>query len=74
MRKWYRNLRKTVPPTDAKLRKKFFEEKVGVTHPLSRCGLYVQMSHLGPLSVTGSKTLILTSIWGLCEVLGTIPE
>uniref|UniRef100_A0A5F9CHT1 Ring finger protein 32 n=1 Tax=Oryctolagus cuniculus TaxID=9986 RepID=A0A5F9CHT1_RABIT len=27
VRKWYRNLRKTVPPTDAKLRKKFFEEK-----------------------------------------------
>uniref|UniRef100_A0A2K6PNY2 Ring finger protein 32 n=1 Tax=Rhinopithecus roxellana TaxID=61622 RepID=A0A2K6PNY2_RHIRO len=27
VRKWYRNLRKTVPPTDAKLRKKFFEKK-----------------------------------------------
>ncbi|XP_064131195.1 RING finger protein 32 isoform X2 [Loxodonta africana] len=27
VRKWYRNLRKTVPPKDAKLRKKFFEEK-----------------------------------------------
>ncbi|XP_008584882.1 PREDICTED: RING finger protein 32-like, partial [Galeopterus variegatus] len=27
VRKWYRNLRKTVPPTDAKLRRKFFEEK-----------------------------------------------
>ncbi|XP_030682174.1 RING finger protein 32 isoform X3 [Nomascus leucogenys] len=30
VRKWYRNLRKTVPPTDAKLRKKFFEKKVPV--------------------------------------------
>ncbi|XP_037691664.1 RING finger protein 32 isoform X2 [Choloepus didactylus] len=28
VRKWYRNLRKTVPPIDAKLRKKFFEEKI----------------------------------------------
>uniref|UniRef100_A0A8C5KYF6 RING finger protein 32 n=1 Tax=Jaculus jaculus TaxID=51337 RepID=A0A8C5KYF6_JACJA len=27
VRKWYRNLRKTVPPKDAKLRRKFFEEK-----------------------------------------------
>nr|XP_060638565.1 RING finger protein 32 [Anolis sagrei ordinatus] len=27
VRKWYKNLRKTVPPKDAKLRKKFFEEK-----------------------------------------------
>ncbi|XP_049975886.1 RING finger protein 32 isoform X3 [Alexandromys fortis] len=27
VRKWYRNLRKIVPPTDAKLRRKFFEEK-----------------------------------------------
>ncbi|XP_027807101.2 RING finger protein 32 [Marmota flaviventris] len=27
VRKWYRSLRKAVPPTDAKLRKKFFEEK-----------------------------------------------
>ncbi|KAM9186121.1 RING finger protein 32 [Dugong dugon] len=27
VRKWYRNLRKTIPPKDAKLRKKFFEEK-----------------------------------------------
>nr|XP_011728222.1 RING finger protein 32 isoform X2 [Macaca nemestrina] len=27
VRKWYRNLRETVPPTDAKLRKKFFEKK-----------------------------------------------
>uniref|UniRef100_A0A2K5RGQ9 Ring finger protein 32 n=1 Tax=Cebus imitator TaxID=2715852 RepID=A0A2K5RGQ9_CEBIM len=27
VRKWYQNLRKTVPPTDAKLRKKFFEKK-----------------------------------------------
>lgn len=28
VRKWYENLRKTVPPKDRKLRKKFFEEKV----------------------------------------------
>ncbi|XP_020016930.1 RING finger protein 32 isoform X2 [Castor canadensis] len=27
VRKWYRNLRRMVPPTDAKLRKKFWEEK-----------------------------------------------
>ncbi|EGW12280.1 RING finger protein 32 [Cricetulus griseus] len=27
VRKWYKNLRKIVPPTDAKLRRKFFEEK-----------------------------------------------
>ncbi|GAB1289493.1 RING finger protein 32 [Apodemus speciosus] len=27
VRKWYRDLRKMVPPTDAKLRRKFFEEK-----------------------------------------------
>ncbi|KAM5205498.1 RING finger protein 32 isoform 1-T1 [Hipposideros larvatus] len=27
VRKWYRDLRKTLPPTDAKLRRKFFEEK-----------------------------------------------
>uniref|UniRef100_A0A8C9DF24 Ring finger protein 32 n=1 Tax=Prolemur simus TaxID=1328070 RepID=A0A8C9DF24_PROSS len=27
VRKWYRNLRKTVPPSDAKLRKKFYEKK-----------------------------------------------
>ncbi|XP_053215366.1 RING finger protein 32 isoform X2 [Podarcis raffonei] len=27
VRKWYKKLRKTVPPKDAKLRKKFFEEK-----------------------------------------------
>ncbi|XP_019386107.1 PREDICTED: RING finger protein 32 isoform X1 [Crocodylus porosus] len=27
VRKWYQNLRKTVPPKDKKLRKKFFEEK-----------------------------------------------
>nr|XP_023495874.1 RING finger protein 32 isoform X2 [Equus caballus] len=27
VRKWYRELRKTVPPTDAKLRRRFFEEK-----------------------------------------------
>lgn len=30
VRKWYRELRRTVPPTDAKLRRKFFEAKVGV--------------------------------------------
>ncbi|KAG8506112.1 RING finger protein 32, partial [Galemys pyrenaicus] len=29
VRKWYRNLRQTVPPTDARLRRKFFEAKVG---------------------------------------------
>ncbi|XP_074222764.1 RING finger protein 32 isoform X6 [Camelus bactrianus] len=27
VRKWYRDLRRTVPPKDAKLRRKFFEEK-----------------------------------------------
>ncbi|XP_016052493.1 PREDICTED: RING finger protein 32 [Miniopterus natalensis] len=27
VRKWYRDLRRTLPPTDAKLRRKFFEEK-----------------------------------------------
>ncbi|XP_038545528.1 RING finger protein 32 isoform X3 [Canis lupus familiaris] len=27
VRKWYQDLRRTVPPTDAKLRRKFFEEK-----------------------------------------------
>uniref|UniRef100_A0A8C6RFU0 Ring finger protein 32 n=1 Tax=Nannospalax galili TaxID=1026970 RepID=A0A8C6RFU0_NANGA len=27
VRKWYQNLRKAVPPTNAKLRRKFFEEK-----------------------------------------------
>ncbi|NXL47494.1 RNF32 protein, partial [Podilymbus podiceps] len=28
VRRWYKNLRKTVPPKDSKLRKQFFEEKV----------------------------------------------
>ena len=28
VRKWYKELRKTVPPKDKKLRKKFFEEKL----------------------------------------------
>ncbi|XP_032093666.1 RING finger protein 32 [Thamnophis elegans] len=28
VRKWYKNLRKTVPPKDVRLRKKFFEEKL----------------------------------------------
>ncbi|KAM6134390.1 RING finger protein 32 [Pterocles gutturalis] len=28
VRKWYKNLRKTVPPKDSKLRKQFFERKV----------------------------------------------
>ncbi|XP_067148628.1 RING finger protein 32 isoform X1 [Apteryx mantelli] len=28
VRKWYKNVRKTVPPKDSKLRKQFFEEKV----------------------------------------------
>ncbi|NXX56347.1 RNF32 protein, partial [Scopus umbretta] len=28
VRKWYKNLRKTVPPKDSKLRKQFFEKKV----------------------------------------------
>ncbi|NWU70563.1 RNF32 protein, partial [Pterocles burchelli] len=28
VRKWYKNLRKTVPPKNSKLRKQFFEEKV----------------------------------------------
>ncbi|NXK52250.1 RNF32 protein, partial [Chauna torquata] len=28
VRKWFKNLRKTVPPKDSKLRKQFFEEKV----------------------------------------------
>lgn len=32
VRKWYRDLRRTLPPTDAKLRRKFFEEKVGAWH------------------------------------------
>ncbi|KAF6086755.1 ring finger protein 32 [Phyllostomus discolor] len=27
VRKWYRDLRRTLPPTDARLRRKFFEEK-----------------------------------------------
>lgn len=31
VRRWYRDLRRTVPPADAKLRRKFFETKVGVT-------------------------------------------
>ena len=31
VRRWYRDLRRTVPPADAKLRRKFFEAKVGVT-------------------------------------------
>ncbi|XP_058390062.1 RING finger protein 32 isoform X2 [Diceros bicornis minor] len=28
VRKWYRELRRTVPPTDARLRRRFFEDKV----------------------------------------------
>lgn len=28
VRKWYQDLRRTMPPTDTKLRRKFFEEKV----------------------------------------------
>nr|XP_020748776.1 RING finger protein 32 isoform X1 [Odocoileus virginianus texanus]XP_020748777.1 RING finger protein 32 isoform X1 [Odocoileus virginianus texanus]XP_020748778.1 RING finger protein 32 isoform X1 [Odocoileus virginianus texanus]XP_020748780.1 RING finger protein 32 isoform X1 [Odocoileus virginianus texanus]XP_020748781.1 RING finger protein 32 isoform X1 [Odocoileus virginianus texanus]XP_020748782.1 RING finger protein 32 isoform X1 [Odocoileus virginianus texanus]XP_020748783.1 RING fin len=28
VRRWYRDLRRTVPPTDAKLRRKFFEAKI----------------------------------------------
>ncbi|XP_054582227.1 RING finger protein 32 isoform X3 [Eptesicus fuscus] len=31
VRKWYRDLRRTLPPTDAKLRRKFFEEKLPET-------------------------------------------
>ncbi|XP_017448094.1 RING finger protein 32 isoform X4 [Rattus norvegicus] len=31
VRKWYRNLRKMIPPTDAKLRRKFFEEKTHIS-------------------------------------------
>lgn len=38
MRKWYRDLRRTLPPTDAKLRRKFFEEKVGADPELSGSG------------------------------------
>lgn len=29
VRCWYKNLRKTVPPKDPKLRKKFYADKVG---------------------------------------------
>lgn len=38
VRKWYRDLRRTLPPTDAKLRRKFFEEKVGADPELSGSG------------------------------------
>ncbi|XP_012918721.2 RING finger protein 32 isoform X4 [Mustela putorius furo] len=34
VRKWYQDLKRKVPPTDAKLRRKFFEEKV---EPLQAC-------------------------------------
>nr|KAF6419310.1 ring finger protein 32 [Rousettus aegyptiacus] len=34
VRKWYRDLRRTLPPTDAKLRRKFFEEKGGRVNTL----------------------------------------
>ncbi|KAM6338996.1 LOW QUALITY PROTEIN: RING finger protein 32 [Podargus strigoides] len=33
-RKWYNNLRKTMPPKDSKLRKQFFEEKVEISNQL----------------------------------------
>ncbi|XP_025958706.1 RING finger protein 32 isoform X3 [Dromaius novaehollandiae] len=35
VRKWYKNLRKTVPPKDSKLRKQFFEEKFSDSQPSS---------------------------------------
>ena len=30
VRQWYKKLRQTVPPKDPKLRKKFYEDKVGM--------------------------------------------
>ncbi|XP_032763089.1 RING finger protein 32 isoform X3 [Rattus rattus] len=38
VRKWYRNLRKMIPPTDAKLRRKFFEEKAA-HHEIYECSI-----------------------------------
>ncbi|XP_070336163.1 RING finger protein 32 isoform X2 [Odocoileus virginianus] len=34
VRRWYRDLRRTVPPTDAKLRRKFFEAKISFSSHL----------------------------------------
>lgn len=39
VRKWYRDLRRAVPPAEAKLRGKFFEEKVSEQPWLSRRSL-----------------------------------
>ncbi|XP_045693763.1 RING finger protein 32 isoform X4 [Phyllostomus hastatus] len=43
VRKWYRDLRRTLPPTDARLRRKFFEEKLVM--------LSILPVSLGPLCV-----------------------
>eukprot|EP00072_Mus_musculus_P074761 XP_017176524.1 PREDICTED: RING finger protein 32 isoform X3 [Mus musculus] len=47
VRKWYRNLRKIIPPSDAKLRRKFFEEKAA-HHEIYECSIC-----LTPLSFHG---------------------
>ncbi|XP_012300746.2 RING finger protein 32 isoform X2 [Aotus nancymaae] len=49
VRKWYQNLRKTVPPTDAKLRKKFFEKKA-LRREARDCSIC-----LAPLSLASSQ-------------------
>uniref|UniRef100_A0A8C0D307 Ring finger protein 32 n=1 Tax=Balaenoptera musculus TaxID=9771 RepID=A0A8C0D307_BALMU len=46
VRKWYRELRRTVPPTDAKLRRKFFEAKfTEISHRLL-CSYHTDIDEL----------------------------
>ncbi|XP_069504063.1 RING finger protein 32 isoform X2 [Ambystoma mexicanum] len=40
VRKWYKNLRQTIPPKDAKLRKQFFEEKA-LRQEISDCPICI---------------------------------
>ena len=46
VRQWYKKLRQTVPPKDPKLRKKFYEDKVGMVVCFIYCGFAVVPSSL----------------------------
>ncbi|XP_070372985.1 RING finger protein 32 isoform X2 [Equus asinus] len=46
VRKWYRELRKTVPPTDAKLRRRFFEEKFTEISHRMLCSYHTDIDEL----------------------------
>ncbi|XP_053527801.1 RING finger protein 32 isoform X1 [Artibeus jamaicensis] len=46
VRKWYRDLRRTLPPTDAKLRRKFFEEKFTEISQRMLCSYHTDIDEL----------------------------